>query len=114
MNDSYDNYVNTLRQPFEYKPIDISVGFYGLFSYQHIAWDYVLKNIRKHYPDAPIILINDGLDQYDYSEMAKRYNCIHIIKDREICLHYPEIEGSKEFLERTKEACLLSKTDLTI
>lgn len=107
----YKTYERQLQEPYQYNPIDISVGFYGLCSYQHIAWDYVFEKIREHYPTAPIVLINDGFDQYDYSEMAKKYNCIYLPKDREICLHYPDIEGSHEFLHRTKEACELVKTD---
>jgi hypothetical protein len=46
--------------------------------------------------------------------MAKKYNCIHIVKDREICLHYPDIEGSYEFLNRTLEACNLCETEWMI
>ena len=46
--------------------------------------------------------------------MAKKYNCIHLKKDREICLHYPEISASYEFLHRTKEVCDLVKTDWLI
>jgi len=111
---SFEKYVEILNSPYENNPIDISVGFYGFCSYQHDAWDFVFYSIRQHYPDAPIILINDGLAQFDYSEMAKKYNCIHVIKDREICLHYPDIEGSYDFLNRTFEACKLSKTDWMI
>lgn len=110
----FQTYEKQLREPFVYSPIDISVAFYGFCSYQHIAWDYVFKKIRDHYPDAPIFLINDGFDQYDYSEMAKKYNCVYIPKAREICLHYPEISASHEFLNRTKEVCDLAGTDWLI
>lgn len=111
---NFQTYEKQLKEPYVSNPIDISIGFYGLCSYQHIAWDYVFQCIRKHYPDAPIVLINDGFDQYDYSEMAAKYNCIHLKKDKEICLHYPDITSSHEFLHRTKEVCDLLKTDWLI
>lgn len=119
MNKTYERldkklYEEQIKNPYNNTPIDISVGFYGLCSYQPHAWDFVFENIRKFYPDAPIILINDGFDQYDYSDMAKKYNCIYIKKDREICLHYPDITSSYEFLHRTKEACELVKTEWII
>ena len=69
----FKTYENQLNEPYIYNPIDISVGFYGLFSYRNNAWDHVLERIRKYYPDAPIVLINDGTEQFDYSEMAKKY-----------------------------------------
>jgi hypothetical protein len=111
---TFEEYENILKSPYIYSPIDISVGFFGLCSYQHEAWEYVFSSIRKYYPDAPIVLINDGTEQFDYSDIAKKYNCIHIIKNRQICLHYPDIEGSYEFLHRTLEACNLCKTEWII
>jgi hypothetical protein len=111
---NYQTYERQLQEPYINNPIDISIGFYGLCSYQHIAWDYVFQCIRKYYPDAPIVLINDGFDQYDYSDVAARYNCIHLKKDREICLHYPDITSSHEFLHRTKEVADLLGTDWII
>jgi hypothetical protein len=111
---SFEKYEEILRSPYNNSPIDIDIGFYGLCSYQPQAWDYVFFSIRQYYPDAPIVLINDGTDQYDYSEIAKKYNCIHIVKEREICLHFPDIEGSYEFLNRTLEACNLCKTEWII
>lgn len=111
---SYNEYEQILTSPYIQNPIDISVGFFGLCSYQHIAWDYVFFMIRQFYPDAPIVLINDGMDQYDYSEMAKKYNCIYLRKDLEICLHYPDIKGSYEFLNRARESCELAKTEWMI
>ena len=111
---NFDTYERILREPYKYNPIEISVGFYGLCSYQYDAWDVVFEQIRKYYPDAPIVLINDGFDQFDYSDIATKYNCIHLKKDREICLHYPDIEGSHEFLHRTKEVCDILKTEWII
>jgi hypothetical protein len=92
----------------------LSVGFYGLFSFQPGAWYEVLKSIRKYYPDAPIVLINDGIDVYDYEKMAKEFGCIYVKKDIRICLHWPDPEGAYEFLLRTKEACELAKTEWII
>lgn len=110
----FHTYEKQLREPYKNNPINISIGFYGLCSYQYTAWDYVFECIRKYYPDAPIVLINDGFDQYDYTEMAAKYNCIHIKKDLEICLHYPDIKSAHEFLHRTKEVIDLLKTEWII
>jgi len=111
---SFEDYEQILRSPYVNNPIDINIGFYGLCSYQPDAWDYVFGSIRRYYPNEPIVLINDGMDQFDYSEMAHKYNCIYVKKDREICLHYPDIESSYEFLKRTLEACNLSRTEWLI
>ena len=111
---SFREYVDILRSPYIDNPIDINIGFYGLCSYQHDAWDFVFQTIRYYYPTAPIVLINDGMDQFDYSRMAEKYNCIYVKKEVEICLHYPDIGGSYEFLKRTFEACNLSKTEWMI
>lgn len=110
----YQEYENILQTPYIQKPIDINIGFFGLCSYQNVAWDYVFLTIRRVYPDAPIVLINDGMDQYDYTEMAKKYNCIYLKKELEICLHYPDIKGSYEFLKRARECCELAKTEWMI
>jgi len=93
---------------------NFSVGFYGLFSFQPNAWYEVLKSIRKYYPNAPIVLINDGMDVFNYENIAKEFNCIYIKKDIRICLHWPDPEGAYEFLLRTKEACDILKTDWII
>jgi hypothetical protein len=111
---SFSEYEQILQSPYVSEPININVGFYGFCSYQPEAWDYVFFSIRQHYPDAPIVLINDGMEQFDYSEMANKYNCIYLRKDRQICLHYPDIEGSYDFLNRTLEACNLCKTEWMI
>jgi hypothetical protein len=111
---SFNEYESILREPYKNNFIDLNVGFFGLCSYQHVAWDHVLESVRKYYPDSPIVLFNDGGDQYDYSEMAKKYNCFHIKKDREICLHFPDIEASKDFLTRVFEACNIAKTEWMI
>jgi hypothetical protein len=110
----FKTYENQLNEPYIYNPIDISVGFYGLFSYRNNAWDHVLERIRKYYPDAPIVLINDGTEQFDYSEMAKKYNCIFVPKNKTICTYFLNIGDCHEFLHRTKEACDLVKTEWII
>ena len=110
----FNKYEQQLKEPYKNNPIDISIGFYGLCSYQPYAWDFVFQKIREYYPTEPIVLINDGFDQYDYSEMAIKYNCIYVKKDSEICLHYPDIASSHEFLHRTKYVCDLLKTDWII
>lgn len=37
------------------------------------ATDYVLAGFRHFYPDAPIVLVSDGGD--DYTDLASKYNC---------------------------------------
>jgi hypothetical protein len=101
----YKTYENQLMENYKYNPIDIEIGFYALCSYQPQAWNYVFESVRKYYPNEPIILFNDGIDQYDYSEIAKKYNCIYIKKDRNICLLWNNLEDAYEFLSRTSEAC---------
>lgn len=110
----YNLYIKQLQEPYKKNPIDLSIGFFAMCSYQHQAWDYVFSKIREHYPDSPIVLMNDGLNQYDYSEMAKKYNCIYIPKDKNICLLWYDIKDSHEFLHRTKEACNLLNTEWLI
>lgn len=39
------------------------------------ATDYVLAGFRHFYPDAPIILVSDGGD--DFSDLAQKYNCLY-------------------------------------
>jgi hypothetical protein len=113
---SFQNYEINMRLP--YNPnrsiVDMDVGFFAMCSYQKTAWEATFASIRAHYPGAPIILINDGFDQYDYTDMAKRYNCIYVAKDKEICLYWPDVWGAYEFLERFKEACDLAKTEWMI
>lgn len=106
------DYNNNPNPPKQY--IDLDVGFFGQFSYQHQAWEYVLRSVRDFYPEAPIVLINDGFDQFDYTEMAKKHNCIHLPKQNEICLHWYDIKWAYEYLERVKESCELAKTEWMI
>lgn len=113
MNIDFQTYEKELQTPYIHNPIDISIGFYALCSYQPQAWDYVFQCIRKYYPDAPIVLFNDGMEQYDYTEMAAKHNCIHIRKTNNICLLWNDIGDAYEFLDRTKEACDILK-DLSI
>ena len=102
---------------FPYPPkqyIDLDIGFFGLFSYQHNAWDITLQSIRHFYPKKQIVLINDGFEQFDYTDMAKKYNCIHVKKEHQICLHWYDMKWAYEYLDRVKEACELVKTEWII
>lgn len=94
--------------------IDLDVGFFGQCSYQPQAWNTVFHSIRCYYPNAPIILINDGFKQFDYRPMAKHYNCTHVSKEHEICLHWYDVKWMYEYLHRVKEACELSGTEWII
>lgn len=111
---SFTEYENILKAPYNYNPIELNIGFFGLCSYQSTAWEYVLQSVRKYYPTSPIVLFNDGMSQYDYTEMATKYNCIHIKKEKEICLHFTNLDDSHEFLQRVFEACKLCNTEWII
>lgn len=108
---SYTDYANELNEQYndDKKPIDLDIGFYGLLNYQPDAWDETIKSIRKFYPDAPIVLINDG-NRNNYEELAKKYSCTLLKEEIEIQLHWPDIVLAYEFLDRTKKACILAKT----
>jgi len=109
MNIDFQTYEKELQTPYIHNPIDFSIGFYALCSYQQQAREYVFQCIRKYYPDAPIVLFNDGIEQYDYTEMAAHYKCIYIRKANNICLLWNDIADAYEFLDRTKEACDILK-----
>jgi hypothetical protein len=109
MNIDFQTYEKELQTTYIYNPIDISIGFYALCSYQPQAWEYVFQCIRKYYPDAPIVLFNDGIEQYDYTDIAAHYKCIYIRKVNNICLLWNDIGDAYEFLDRTKEACDILK-----
>lgn len=111
---NFKKYEEELKEHYALNPIDISIGFFAMCSYQYIAWDYVFESIRKYYPDAPIVLLNDGMEQYDYTEMAIKYNCIYIKKNKNICLLWNDLTDTYEFLHRLKEACELLKTEWLI
>jgi len=111
---SYQDYVNIIKSNYEDNPIDIDIAFFGLCSYQPTAWDYVLESIRKYYKTEQIVLINDGMEQFDYTDMAKKYNCIILNKKEEICLFWPDIKSSYEYLHRVKEVCDIVKTEWLI
>ena len=98
---------NYLKNPNPLKKyINLKIGFFALCSYQPQAWNFVFKSIRNFYPNSPIILYNDGCKQFDYTEMAKEYNCIYIEKNAEICCHYHNIDEVNDFLNRLNYACL--------
>ena len=98
--------------PKEY--VDLDVGFFGLCSYQPQAWEYVFKSVRDFYPNSPIVLINDGSNQFDYKDMSEKYKCIHLPRRDEICLHWYNIEYAYEFLHRLKMCCDLTKKEWLI
>lgn len=110
----FQTYERELQAPYVYNPIDISIGFYALCSYQPQAWEIVFQSIRQHYPDAPIVLINDGMEQYDYSSMATKYNCIYLRKVWQITLLFQDLSYVQEFMHRTHESCELVKTEWII
>ena len=110
----FRDYVRELRSTYIRDPKELSVGFFAMCSYQPDAWDHVFMNIRKHYQTEPIVLLNDGMEQYDYSEMSKKYNCIHIKEEKNICLLWNDIEDSHSFMHRLNKTCDLLGTEWVI
>ena len=60
-----------------------SFGAYYQCHKEPYATYSVLENFRKLYPDASIVLVCDN--GYDYSVMAKHFNCKYIHSSRNIC-----------------------------
>jgi hypothetical protein len=56
--------------------------------------EFVLSNYRKHYSDTDIILISDGGD--DFSNLAKKYNCIYFYENNLSGIHSDKSKGLAE------------------
>ena len=52
--------------------------FYQVFK-RNKAFDFAIENLRKHFPDNPIVLISDGGD--DFSDAAEEYNCKFFMRE---------------------------------
>lgn len=51
----------------------MTLGAYYQCFKNRVATEYVLKSFREHYPEAPVIIVSDGGD--DFSDLAQMYNC---------------------------------------
>jgi hypothetical protein len=49
-----------------------------------------LESLRRHYPDCTVILLSDN--GYDYTNMAKFFNCIYIHETQNLPLIYKDID----------------------
>ena len=96
--------------------IDLDICFFCLPSYQQDAWISCLESVRQHYPNNPIILMEDGnnKNEYDYRDIATKYNCIYIEKDLDIYLYFATYLSTYEFLLRMLEAVNISNTEWLI
>lgn len=54
---------------------NLKIGAYYQCFKNKGATDYVLAGFRHFYPDAPIVLVSDGGD--DFSDLAQKYNCLY-------------------------------------
>lgn len=61
--------------PLGHTPID-SLGFFYQTINRPKATENVLENVRKHYPDSPIVLMGDG--GVDLTELAAKYKCVFL------------------------------------
>ena len=87
------------------------------------AVDLVLKNFRKHYPEAPLRMVSDGGE--DFSDLAKEYDCIFDYEEENIYpkavfLGHPNhkkevtFEGGLVWLRRLYDTCKQFDTDWII
>jgi hypothetical protein len=74
-----------------------------------------LENLRRFYPDCTVILLSDN--GYDFTEMAKFFNCIYIHETENLWLTYKDldsgshIENSMKLINRVKHAFSLCKEE---
>jgi hypothetical protein len=74
-----------------------------------------LESFRNFYPDVTIVLLSDN--GYDFSEMAKLFNCIYIHENENIPFFYEILEdgnyitNSKKLIERVSKVFNLVKED---
>lgn len=75
-----------------------------------------LESFRKHYPNNTIILLSDN--GYDYSEMAKYFDCIYIHSFESIPFIYNDMDSrllhGNKLINRIKESIGLIKEDYFI
>lgn len=89
-----------------------TLGFVLFGSNQLSCADHCLMHVRKHYPDAYVIIISDN--GADYSELVKKYNTDYFFASKR--LGYPQQpfgyrkEGVLDFLERFYIACIRTNT----
>jgi hypothetical protein len=88
-----------------------NVAFFHIGANNRKSTEYVVKNIRSFYPDAPYHLGSDNA--MDFSDIALENNTNY--KHYDVKLGGPkqpygwEIEGVLEFLSRFKDACILAQ-----
>lgn len=91
----------------------MSIAAYFQCYKQPLATYYALQSFRKTYPTQTIVLISDN--GYNYSKMAKHFNCIYIHSD----CNYPLINNIDDkyklkvygLIERILYACSLIKEE---
>ena len=52
-----------------------TIGFYDHANTHPNATEFMIRSIRKFYPDAPIVISTDNVSGYE--SMTKQYNCIY-------------------------------------
>jgi len=74
-----------------------------------------LQSLRKYYPTCTVVLISDN--GYDFTEMAKFFNCVYIHDNENLWLTYKEfqtgghITNSHKLINRTIQAFKLCKEE---
>jgi hypothetical protein len=62
---------------------------------QPLATYTCLQSFRKYYPNNTLVLLSDN--GYDYSEMAKLFNCIYIHENENLWLTWWHLEDTGYF-----------------
>ena len=98
--------------PLGFSQID-SLGFFYQTINRPKATENVLENVRKFYPDAPIVLFGDG--GVDLTELAAKYGCIFRITPEKTgdskATNFADTNAALIWLNRIKEACEKMDTD---
>jgi len=72
--------------------------------------DYCLIEIRKFYPEVPIIIISDGIKNENHIEYAKKHNCYYYAGEHRIKL----LKHGLLYWKRITELCLLTDSNMFI
>jgi hypothetical protein len=74
-----------------------------------------LESLRSFYPDCTVVLLSDN--GYDFSEMAKHFNCIYVHENENLWLTFKDLDSgehiinSQKLIKRVYDAFKLCKED---
>ena len=67
---------------------------------QPLATYKALESFRKFYPTSTIVLLSDN--GYDYTEIAKLFNCIYIFENENIWLTHKNMDDGSHIINSNK------------